>query len=343
MTILHDRQAVSIENDWLRVTVLVEGGHVAELLDKRTGVNPLWTPQWPSVEPSALTRDMLDAYGGPADGPLLSAIMGHNLCLDIFGGPSSEELAAGLSAHGEGSVVPHRIDTSGTIMVAKASLPLADLEFERRLELHGSVVHITETVFNRAGTDRPIGWTQHPTLGAPFLEPGITELNCTATRSQVFEGPFGPADYLAAGAVFDWPLAPTKAGGTKDLRVFSQPAPSGAYTAHLMDRSRDEAFFVAFSPTLRLAVGYAWRRADFPWMGLWEENRSRPQAPWNLGEITLGVEFGASPFPETRRAMIERGRLFDTPTFRWIPARTELRTEYRAVVRQADRMPAALD
>ncbi len=27
-----------------RVTVLEEGGHIAEIFDKRSGVNPLWTP-----------------------------------------------------------------------------------------------------------------------------------------------------------------------------------------------------------------------------------------------------------------------------------------------------------
>ena len=37
-------------------------------------------------------------YGGGADGRLLAGIMGHNLCLDIFGGPSAEEAAAGLTA-----------------------------------------------------------------------------------------------------------------------------------------------------------------------------------------------------------------------------------------------------
>ena len=39
--------------------------------------------------------------------------------------------------------------------------------------------------------------------------------------------------------------------------------------------------FLAFSPTARLAFGYTWRRADFPWMGIWEENHSRTAAPWN--------------------------------------------------------------
>jgi hypothetical protein len=38
------RRAASIENTHLRVTVLVEGGHIAEVVDKRTGINPLWTP-----------------------------------------------------------------------------------------------------------------------------------------------------------------------------------------------------------------------------------------------------------------------------------------------------------
>ena len=77
-------------------------------------------------------------------------------------------------------------------------------------------------------------------------------------------------------------------------------------------------------------------------MGIWEENRSRPASPWNGREITRGMEFGVSPFPETRREMIERGHLFDTPTFRWIPARSQVTAEYRIVVLQATRVPDAL-
>jgi hypothetical protein len=67
-------------------------------------------------------------YGGPADGPLLAGIMGHNLCLDIFGGPSAEEAAAGLTAHGEASVVPYAIEASVDGVVARADFPLAAAE-----------------------------------------------------------------------------------------------------------------------------------------------------------------------------------------------------------------------
>jgi hypothetical protein len=44
------------------------------------------------------------------------------------------------------------------------------------------------------------------------------------------------------------------------------------------------------------------------------------------------MEFGVSPFPESRRAMIERGTLFGTPGFRWIPGRTRVDVEYRVVL-----------
>lgn len=133
------------------------------------------------------------------------------------------------------------------------------------------------------------------TLGPPFLEKGRTEFRASAARSIVFESPFGVADYLQPGACFDWP---------------------------------DTACFIAFSPAHRLALGYVWRPLDFPWMGIWEENRSRTAAPWNARTLTRGLEFGVSPFPETRRAMVDRGRLFETPTYRWLPANGALEADY---------------
>src|SRR4029077_7067835 len=97
------RRAATLENDALRVTVLHEGGHIAEILDKRSGINPLWIPPWPSIEPAEYDAARRAEYGGGLDASLLAGIMGHNLCLDIFGGPSADEAAAGLPVHGEGS------------------------------------------------------------------------------------------------------------------------------------------------------------------------------------------------------------------------------------------------
>jgi hypothetical protein len=340
----HGRRATALENDQIRVTVIAEGGHIAEVLDKATGVNPLWVPPWPSIEPSTFdpARDGA-VYGRGADGPLLAGIMGHNVCLDIFGGPSESEEAAGLTAHGEAPVARYDIASTCPSLVMHAHLPLAQIAFERRITLDAAVVRIHERVTNLTGIDRPIGWTQHVTLGAPFLRAHTTEFRSSATRSRVFESAFGAHDYLRAGADFDWPFAPASRGDRAvDLRRVPDAAASSAYTAHRMDPVRP-AFFVAFSPESKLAFGYVWRAADFPWMGVWEENHSRAASPWNGRTLTRGMEFGVSPFPEPRRSMVERGSLFDTPTYRWLPARGNLTAEYCAIVRHADAIPESLD
>ena len=320
------RRAASIENSDMRVTVLEEGGHIAEIYHKKCGVNPLWIPPW-----SGLAHP---DCGDGVEAQLLAGIMGHNLCLDVFGGPSPAEAAAGIGVHGEASVRQYDIEEDGDGLVMRVLLPLAGLRFERDLALDGEMVRIRETVENLSATDRPIAWTQHVTLGPPFLSKGVTGFRASATRSKVFESAFGADDYLETGAEFDWPMAPRATGGLADLQVFSAAPASSAFTTHLMDQSRKFAFFAAYARGL--LFGYVWKTADFPWMGIWEENLSRTHAPWNGKTIARGMEFGVSPMPETRRAMIDRGRLFGVPAYRWLPAKAKLEVEYRAVAHQAD-------
>lgn len=338
----HGRRAASIENPHLRLTVVEGGGHIAEVLDKRTGVSPLWIPPWQSIEPGTFDPARTADYGAGSEAKLLAGILGHNLCLDIFGGPSAAEEAAGLHPHGEASLARYELDAAGTTLTMGATLDEARLRVARRISLEDRAVRIRESVENLSATDRPVGWTEHVTLGPPFLERGATAFRASATRSKTFEGPFGPADYLAPSTEFDWPRAPRQDGGSADLQLFTAAPVSGAYTAHLMDPASDDAWFVAFAPSLRLAFGYVWRREDFPWMGIWEENHSRTGAPWNGRTLTRGMEFGVSPFPESRRQMIERGRMFDVPTYRWLPARTRVEVEYWIVTGEVGRIPERL-
>jgi hypothetical protein len=326
--LFHGRRAVSIENRELRVTVLVEGGHLAEVRHKRTGISPLWVPNWQSVEPSAFDASLHADYGGGVDAKLLAGIMGHNWCLDIFGGPSADEAAAGLTPHGEASIAPYDIDANASRLSMEAVLPLAQLRIGRRLELIDSTIHVSESVENLSAFDRPIAWTQHVTLGPPFLLKGVTQFRACATRSKVFESTFGAADYLVAGAEFEWPNAPGLDGGTEDLRLLTNRAVSSAYTAHLMNPAETHAFFVAFSPTSTLAFGYVWKQSEFPWMGIWEENHSRTMKPWSGAALTRGMEFGVSPMPESRRQMIDRGALFGVPAYRWLPAHRTIAADY---------------
>lgn len=342
-TTFKNRRAAVIENNDLRVTVLEEGGHIAEVFDKATGVNPLWTPPWQSIEPSSYTPDGYPEFGREPDARLLAAIMGHNSCLDIFGGPSIEEAAAGLTPHGEVAVAPYEIRETDGVLVSKAHLPLAQLHFERSIELRRRSVKIRESVENLTACDRPIAWTQHVSLGPPFLTKGATQIRASVTRSKVYDAAFGVDMHLERGAEFDWPTAPRSGGGVTDLRVMTNEAASSEYTAHMGNPQCDDTFFVAYTPAFHLAFGYVWKRADFPWLGIWQENCSRTRAPWDGRTVALGMEFGVSPVPETRREMIDRGRLFGIPTYRWLPAHGRLEVEYWIVLQMTDHVPEFLN
>ena len=249
--IWNNREAVSIENEEVRVVVLPGGGHIAAIEHKSSGVNPLWTPPWTSVDPVTFDPAKNPEFGTACDGRLLAGIMGHNLCLDIFGGPSAEEDAAGVTAHGEGSVAKFDITTSGQKLTMQADFPLAQIRFERIIELKGHTLNIRESAESQAAFDRPIGWTQHVTLGPPFLERGKTQFRSSAKESKVFESEFGTDAYLKPAAEFEWPLAPGKDGTWKDLRVMNLAEVSSGYTAQAMDESKDLAYFTALEPDLK--------------------------------------------------------------------------------------------
>jgi hypothetical protein len=54
------------------------------------------------------------------------------------------------------------------------------------------------------------------------------------------------------------------------------------------------------------------------------------------------MEFGVSPFPENRRAMIERGSLFGVAGYKWVPARCSLTAQYKMFLVPAETMPETL-
>jgi hypothetical protein len=54
------------------------------------------------------------------------------------------------------------------------------------------------------------------------------------------------------------------------------------------------------------------------------------------------MEFGVSPFPETRRAMVEHGHALGVPAFKWLPARESLDVEYWITSQIAERVPEGI-
>jgi sugar/nucleoside kinase (ribokinase family) len=339
------RKVVQVENDEIRLTTTVEGGHVAEILHKKSGINPLWTPSWRSLEPSVYDPQLYPEYGTSNEARLVAGLLGHSLCLDLYGAPSPEEALAGMPVHGEAPVAQYQTQVDHNSIAIFTTLEKAELSFERRIHLlPEGVIRFSEVVENHSHTDRPLGWTEHVSLGAPFIEKGATRFLLTGTRSKVIDSNFNNGlGMQMPDAEFDWPMCPRKDGGVEDLSTFTTEPVSGGFTAHLMDPLKSHAYFAAWNPSLKVLFGYAWKKEDFPWLARWEENHLRTWQPWNNQGFVIGMEFGVSPMVESRREMVARCKLFGAPTFRWIPAKSKVHVEYCAFLRQAEHLPAAID
>ena len=125
-----------------------------------------------------------------------------------------------------------------------------------------------------------------------------------------------------------------ESGGSIDLtRPFARQG-LGFLVSVLLNPRRQVQYIAALNQPNRLLVGYCFRRSDFPWVAIWEENQARTAAPWNGRCQTRGLEFGSTPFPVTRREAFAVSPLFDTPTFSIVPAKGKTTASYLSFLAQ---------
>jgi hypothetical protein len=336
-TVFNGRRSWEFDNDAIRLTMTQGGGHIAGLeLRERPGINPLWKPVWRTMEP----WDYRPADAKRYASRLLASIMGHNLCLGWFGGPSEDEKKAGMECHGEASVARWRllrknVSDKAISMTCSCELPAAGMSCVRTMSsARGNrVIRVREDVISRSRRDLPFTMAEHVTFGPPFLEKGVTMFDMPATKAHTYPIFFEKTPRLRTDTAFTWPKGPGLRRETVDMRQIGRAyRASSDFSAQLMDPKRKDAWFSAVNPKLGLLVAYHWDRADFPWIGNWEENYGRKAAPWNGRSLTRGMEFANTPFPMALRDAMARGKFHGLPTYRWLPARGRLRFEYRILV-----------
>ena len=327
-TAFRGRRAWKLENANLRVTVLEGGGHIAELILKGPReVNPLWIPPWPSIEPSLYSRERYGSvYGTDSEAATLSGIMGHNVCFDYWGAPSPSEFRAGLSFHGEVSTlawyeVRSRAEGGAIDFTYRADLPESRTSLTRTLRLRAGqpVLYFEEAAENHTTFDRPFGWVQHVTFGPPFLDARYSAFNASATQGERLTG--------TQRREFTWP-----ADQDRDFRRFSQDERSADMAFLLLDPQRDVEFISALNTELGLVVAYVFKRQDFPWLNVWEQNRSRMEPPWKGQTQTRGMEFGNTRVSGTEKAYFQMPAKWNTSTLGWLDAKAKRTVRYLVVL-----------
>ena len=330
-TAIHGRQGWLLDNEILSLFLMAGGGHIADLrLKGLGGVNPFWAPPWKSIEPWEYRQRDAKRYGVR----LLAGIYGHNLCLSGFGDPSPEEEKCGLTCHYEApvarwSVISKTINKRGVRLEYGCLLPAAQMRFIRAISMraNSNIINVRETIQNLARRDVPFTICQHVTFGPPFVEPGVTAFDASAAKGHTSPAKFGNPQRLKIDKDYRWPHGPGANGKNIDLR-FMGKGKNGDFYANLMDLKKEQAWFSAINPRLGLLVAYVWRRADYPWLGVWEENYSRKQSPWNGNTLARGMEFANTPFPIGFRKSVDLGKFQGQRAYAWLPARGRIVHNY---------------
>jgi hypothetical protein len=294
-----EKKVLTLANDRIEFTVRLQGGAFAGVVLRESPekLNPL-------------------------------AAMGHFLCLDGFGAPSSEEKDAGMPFHGEASKQNWSADaerSEGKTRSVKlsCSLPLAQESFSRTLEVVDgeNIVYVENELESLLAIDRPVSWAEHATLGPPFLEKGNVVVDMPADQCRVRPEKPGPIPgRLVYLKDFRWPLAPTKEGGQADLRSVPEENYLDLASCRI-EPGRRLGYVTALQLKKRVMFGYVFRREEYPWLMSWMNYTGTERA-------ARGMEFATQPFDVSHRETVEANPMFGIPTFRWLPAKAKIRSRF---------------
>jgi len=302
---LDGRPVVNLSNDKVSLTLRAVGGAMVRLLMKDDS-------------------GQLNPFEG----------LGHFVCVDGFGPVSKEEEAAGLPGHGEAHRVAWDLASSakenGTLTAQfSAALPLVHENFRRTLRIVDgeSVIYVDSELESLLAFDRPVNWGEHATISGAFLEQGktVTDMSATRAMTRSYESEaVDPPDHhnLADSKEFKWPMAPTVAGTLVDMRISPTVTPVMDQTTSLMDPSRRLAYVTALHPERQALLGYVFRREEYPWIQIWDSY------PGGGRRSYRGMEFAVQPFDLPRRDVIQTNSMFDTPTYRWLPAQSKITSSF---------------
>ena len=316
---MYNRPVYLLSNDKLEVAVVKTGGSMLRLLIQgdSLGLSPFGNPEMvPQV---------------PDNRKLQGPMVGHFVCVDGFGSPSPEERAAGLAMHGEAYLQPWKLVASekqGSTATTRFSvnLPLLQESFTRVLRMVDgeSVIYVDSELESQAAFDRTANWGEHPYLFPPFLEAEKTVVDMSGTRARTRSYPGrsgGPRMPFQQAQDFAWPMAPGADGKAMDLRTAPANTSLMGHTTTLMEPTRPLAYITVLNTAKRYLLGYVFHREEYPWV---QNFMSYNTTGWS----GRGLEFATQPFDLPRREMVELNRMFDTPVYRWLPAKSKIASRF---------------
>jgi hypothetical protein len=240
--------------------------------------------------------------------------MGHFLCFDRWGPPSTNEKANGFPHHGEVNTeswellsAPHpNGDLSTCSMMCK--LPMAGLQLTRKIDLSADepIFFVTEEIKNLNLNGRIFNIVQHVSIAPPFLDKSTLFDNNTEKGFEDKED--GSLDQEKT--VLKWPEV-NHIGEKVSLRQFKNDWPR--ISSFVYNQNDKYGWVTACNPTKKLMLGYVWKTEDYPWINFWRLME-------NSVPMAFGMEFGTTGLHEPFTVVAKKGKIFGRNIYAFIDA-----------------------
>jgi hypothetical protein len=330
---LHGREALTIANGSLSLSVLPGGGFIADVhlvsSDPAVGLSPLRVPEYQTMDPYRfdLKRDGAK-YGTGVQRQLMSGYMGHFTCFPQFGSSRAEFAATGYGQHGELIISKWKWLTSSSPQELRmaAHLPLNQYAFERNITLlpGETVAYVTETAENLRSFERPLQWVQHVTMGPPFVEIGKLRVDGSVNSVRVGRG--------ESERWLDWPKSLDPDGQEINARDFT-----GHGATWLMQRTGPRNWLTAHNESYGVLFGHLYDAAVNPWVLDWQMDRHADDFPVPGKVVARGLCWGDSPSAGGIKQAVSEGKSMNVPTYGWIGPRERRSQSYAIFMAQVPR------
>jgi hypothetical protein len=302
-------RTVTIENEVIRVTVLVDkGACIYELLHKPTDTDVLW--RW---QRGLRPRHYVESIPHPRGSFQEHFAGGWDEMFPTFG-PTTSVGGLPIGYHGEVAAVPwdyvvERNDPDEVAVRFEVRTIRAPFLLSRTVRIRRMLpcIELDETASNEAAFEVSFAWGHHPTLGPPFLssdcilETGARHI--VAYASDTYErGQLAVIDQKG-----DWPLLIGRDGRSVDLGTILG-VDARVSDCFYLTNFGETAWCAMTNRASQVGVALAWDKAVMPAAHIWQGFGGDDVAPWWGRSYTLAVE-PLSGHPMDANAAARQGAL----------------------------------
>ncbi len=281
-------RAVTLENEWLSVTVLPDkGADIYRFVYKPRQLDVLWKSPWglrPLGQGFQTTSSSEEAWLENYEGGWQ----------EIFpnGGDACFYKGCHLNFHGEVSTLPWSYSLESSPGVASAQFYVSTFrspfQMQRRLVLEKGqpLLKIFERVTNIAEEEMHFMWGHHPAFGGEFLGSDCT-IQLPGAVYQNHHVETTELSRIAAGTVAPWPLIPGKREMV-DLSIVPPPLERHYEFGYLRDLG--EGWYAVSNTKYGFNFGLVWPLRVFPYLWFWQELRGSLGYPWHGRCRVMAIE-----------------------------------------------------